>query len=242
MVKNVTKWFGELPGKIASAISGAVGKVTTWGTNVYNAAKKKVTETVSGVTSWFKELPGKIASAIASAVDRVASWGSSLVSKGKAAASSLVSAVVDTVKSLPGKMVSIGSDLAAGVWQGMSNSLSWIKNRIREWVGNVKSFLMNLFDIHSPSGWARDFIGFNIGAGVGEGVEDSLSRVKQSMGKMKSAIAGTMDVGTYAAGSTAAVSGGKTINFYQTNNSPRELSRREIYRQTHNALAFAGGM
>lgn len=33
--------------------------------------------------------------------------------------------------------------------------------------------------------------------------------------------------------------GGNTINFYQTNNSPKSLSRLEIYRQTKNALRYA---
>lgn len=242
-IDSLVKWWKELPGKISSAISSAVGKVTTWGTNVYNAAKKKVTETVSGVTKWFKELPGKIASAISGAVDKVVSWGKSLASKGKQAASDLVSAVVDKVKSLPDKMVSIGSDLAAGVWEGMSNSLSWIKNKISGWVGDVKDFLLNLFDINSPSGWARDWLGFNIGAGAAVGLEDSFARVKQSSRKLKGVIADTMDVGPFGIPSPRGVAaGGRTIIFNQTNNSPRELSRREIYRQTHNALAFAGGM
>jgi hypothetical protein len=39
-----------------------------------------------------------------------------------------------------------------------------------------------------------------------------------------------------------AVSGGVVNNFYQTNNSPKSLSRLEIYRQTSNLLGFAGGV
>jgi hypothetical protein len=33
----------------------------------------------------------------------------------------------------------------------------------------------------------------------------------------------------------------RVTNFYQTNNSPKALSRTEIYRQTKNQLEFAGG-
>jgi hypothetical protein len=33
-----------------------------------------------------------------------------------------------------------------------------------------------------------------------------------------------------------------TYNFYQTNNSPKSLSRLEIYRQTRNQLNFAKGV
>jgi hypothetical protein len=31
-------------------------------------------------------------------------------------------------------------------------------------------------------------------------------------------------------------------NFYQTNNSPKALSRLEIYRQSKNLLGYAGGV
>lgn len=240
---DMVAWFKKLPGNISDAISGAISRVTTWGSNLYNAAKKKVSETVSGVTTWFKELPGKIASAIAGAVDRVVQWGSNLASKGKQAASNLVSAVVNGVTSLPGKMVSIGSDIAAGVWDGISGSLSWIKDKISGWVGNVTNFIKNLFGINSPSRLMRDEVGMMLGLGVGEGVEDSIGHVRKSMNKLAKSTVDTLGGSTLGGAATGAVgAGGKTIIFNQTNNSPRALSRREIYRQTHNALAFAGGV
>lgn len=241
-IDSLVKWWKELPGKISSAISGAVGKVTTWGRNLYNAAKTKVTETVSGVTSWFKELPGKIASAISGAVDRVVSWGKSMASKGKQAASDLVSAVVDKVKSLPGDMLSIGSDIAAGVWDGISGSLSWIKGKISGWVGDVTSFIKRLFGINSPSRLMRDEVGMMLGLGVGEGVEDSIGNVRKSLNKLATSAVDTIGGSALGGPSPKGVAaGGKTIIFNQTNNSPRALSQREIFRQTHNALAFVGG-
>lgn len=58
------------------------------------------------------------------------------------------------------------------------------------------------------------------------------------------------EVGKLSTGSfrTVATAGDTTnnvtniTNFYQTNNSPKALSRTEIYRQTSNQLAFAGGV
>lgn len=237
--KGLVDWFKKLPTNISNAISGAVGKVTTWGKNLYNAAKTKVTETVSGVTSWFKELPGKIASAIAGAVDRVVSWGKSLASKGKQAASDLVSSVVDGVKSLPDKMLSIGSNLASGLWKGLQNSVQWLKDKISSWVGDVLGFMENLFDINSPSGeteWQGEML-----------VGGYVKAIKKGREQMRKAMRGLGEAGLEALGGTPSApnapkaAGGKTIIFNQTNNSPRALSQREIFRQTHNALAFVGG-
>ena len=42
-------------------------------------------------------------------------------------------------------------------------------------------------------------------------------------------------------GGGAVVTGGKTYNFYQTNNSPKALSPAEVYRQTNNVLSLVGG-
>lgn len=42
-------------------------------------------------------------------------------------------------------------------------------------------------------------------------------------------------------GDTGSVAGGVVNNFYQTNNSPKALSRLEIYRQSKNLLGYAGG-
>lgn len=237
--KSLVEWFKKLPTNIGNAISGAVGKVTTWGSNLYNAAKTKVTETVSGVTKWFGELPGKIASAIAGAVDRVVSWGKSLAAKGAAAATSLVSSVVDGVKSLPGKMLSIGSNLASGLWQGLQNSVQWLKDKISSWVGDVLGFMERLFDINSPSGeteWQGEML-----------VGGYVKAIKKGREQMRKAMRGLGEAGLEALGGTPSApnapkaAGGKTIIFNQTNNSPRALSQREIFRQTHNALAFVGG-
>lgn len=237
--KSLVEWFKKLPTNISNAISGAISRVTAWGASLYNAAKTKVTETVSGVTSWFKELPGKIASAIAGAIDRVVSWGKNLASKGKQAASDLVSSVVDGVASLPGKMLSIGGNLVSGLWSGIQNSVQWLKDKISGWVGDVLGFMENLFDINSPSGeteWQGEML-----------VGGYVKAIKKGREQMRKAMRGLGEAGLEALGGTPSApnapkaAGGKTIIFNQTNNSPRALTQREIFRQTHNALAFVGG-
>jgi len=236
---SLVTWFKELPGKIASAISGAVQKVTTWGKNVYEAAKKKVSETISGVTTWFKELPGKIASAISGAVQSIGQWGANMVAKGKEAAGNLVSSIVNGVTSLPGKLLDVGRNLVSGLWNGISGSFQWIKNKISGWVGNVLDFIKNLFGIHSPS-TETEWQGEQLVAGYVKALQNGRRTMASAMqGLVKSGL-DSVDVNPSFGGASGGV-GGKTIIFNQTNNSPLALSRREIYRQTHNALAHVGG-
>lgn len=74
-----------------------------------------------------------------------------------------------------------GTFLVEGLWQGMSNSLTWIRNKIRGWVGNVTDFIKRLFGINSPSRLFRDEIGKNLALGLGEGFTDNMEEVKRDM-------------------------------------------------------------
>ena len=238
-IKNIVNWFKALPGKIGSAIVGAIETVKTWGTNVFNAFKTSITNTISNIVTWFKQLPGKIWNAIIGAVESVAEWGKNLFAKGKEAASNLVTAIVDGVKSIPGKMLEVGKNLVSGLWEGIKNSFEWIKDKIKEWVGNVMDFIKRLFGIHSPSAVMRDEVGKMLGLGMAEGITKSKKNVQSAMNGLRGAVTGDFAPGSGQAGGIAPA--GKTISLVQNNYSPKALSRREIYRQTHNALAFAGG-
>ena len=122
---------------------------------------------------------------IASALGQVANamfqvigqWFSKMLQKGK----ELVGKIGEGLRSGISNIMSIGRNIVEGIWNGISNALGWIKDKIRGWVGNVMSFLKRLFGISSPSKWARDTIGLNIARGVGLGFEDGMNDVTKMM-------------------------------------------------------------
>ena len=228
-VASVAEWFSKTASNIAKFFSNA------W-TNIKNAWSKagewfsgiwsKITGVFSSVGSWFGNIFRNAWTGITNAFANVGSFFSGIWSKIKSAFS------IDG-------MLSIGKNLVTGLWNGISNSFQWIKDKISGWVGNVMDFIKGLFGIHSPSAVMRDEVGKMLGLGMAEGIEDSRNAVNGAVRKLgDAALGGLSPVGGGAPGAAA---GGRTIIFNQTNNSPRALSRREIYRQTHNALAFAGG-
>lgn len=238
---DAVAWVKQLPGKIGSAISGAISTVAAWGANLAQTAKTKASEMVSNVINWAKQLPGKLGSAISGAISSIVSWGASLAEKGKAAASKLLNSVVNGVSSLPGKLLSVGKNLVQGLWNGISNSVSWIKSKISGWVGDVLGFIKGLFGIASPSK-ETEWQGEMLVSGYVKALTKGKKAMQTAMrGLAESGLDAAGGVTVNANGSTGGA-GGKTIIINQTNNSPKALSRREIYRQTHNALAFAGGV
>ena len=75
----------------------------------------------------------------------------------------------------------IGGNLIKGLWDGISNSFDWIKNKIAQWVGDVFNFIKKLFGIASPSKLFRDEIGANLALGIGEGFSNEMKNVQRQM-------------------------------------------------------------
>lgn len=200
------------------------------------------------------KLPGKMLEVLDSIVNGIRN---SLGSIGSAAAD-IVSAIWDHIKELPGMMLDVGRDLVEGLWNGISDMVGWIGDKISGFGDSVLGGLKDFFGIASPSKVMRDEVGKFLPAGIAIGIEDStLSAVKsvrsmadklrntavESLNGMTSGAAYRMQQNpmTAAVRKNAAVvnnyyktDNSRTVN--QTNNSPKALSRLEIYRQTNNAL------
>ena len=79
------------------------------------------------------------------------------------------------------KIKEIGTNIVKGIMEGITNSLDWIKERLKDWVGNVTKFLKKIFKIGSPSKLMADEIGYWMGEGVGVGFVDAMDDVEKQM-------------------------------------------------------------
>ncbi len=80
-----------------------------------------------------------------------------------------------------GTMWESGKELIAGLWEGIKNSGTWIKDKLKNWVGDVTQFIKNLFGIASPSKLMEKEVGFNLGAGIANGIKGSANLVEKAM-------------------------------------------------------------
>lgn len=130
----------------------------------------------------------------------------------KARVSGAVQSIKSAISNAFSNMASIGTAIVQGIWNGISGGLGWIKSKITGWVGNVKSFLKNLFGIGSPSKWARDEIGYNVVRGLALGLADNAGIVDSAMQSLMP----TMSVGMSSLKTATGSSGGMNavINVY----------------------------
>jgi len=80
-----------------------------------------------------------------------------------------------------GKIADIGKNLVQGLWNGINDAKNWILDKIKGFGQSILNGIKSFFGIHSPSTLFRDEIGENLGLGIGEGFEDSLSTVYKDM-------------------------------------------------------------
>lgn len=125
----------------------------------------------------------------------------------------IISALVGGFKNYFSNMNEVGKNLVSGLWDGIKNSFTWIKNKIKGWVGDVMAFLKKLFGINSPSKVMADQVGKNLALGIGVGFEKNIGEVNKQIGEAMTFDDATVNVNANNGGVKG---GGLTV--YQTNN------------------------
>lgn len=170
--------------------------------------------------------------------------------------------ITNFIGNIIGKFISMkddifnaGQNLVEGLWNGIGDKFNWITGKIQEFTGGILDGIKDFFGIHSPSKLFETDIGYNLVYGLANGITKKTSTAVKSMTDLAKATVSpfsnlqanvgiaknNLSSGLSSSGgnSGSGSSGGTTLNFYQTNTSPKSLSRLEIYRQTKNQLNFA---
>lgn len=220
-------------------------KVKSTTSTVVNAIANFFTKTIPNALdkmgTFFKSLPSKIGSWLSNALDKVVNWGSNLASKGKEAARKLLDAIVEKVKEIPSKLKSIGSDIVKGLWNGINDMTSWIGKKIKGFGDSVVKGLKDFFGIKSPSRLMADEVGKFLPEGIAVGIDKNAKSVMSAMKDLTMNTVGAARNGLSSNVGGNALGGGVVNNFTQVINSPKQLNRLDIYRQSKNLLGYAGG-
>lgn len=184
IINNVVKWFKQLPSKIWTWLVNTVNRVKTWASNMKSRATTAGKNFVTAVVNFIKTLPSKIWTWLKNTANKVVTWGSDLATKGKQAGTKLLNAVVNKVKEIPGKIKTAGANIVTGLWNGINNKVTWLKNKIKGFVGNVTDWLKKFFKIKSPSRVMRDEIGRYIAEGIGVGIDENADKPLDALNKL----------------------------------------------------------
>jgi phage-related protein len=250
IIENIVQFFRELPEKIWEWLTNTIAKIATWAIQMQQNAAQAASDFISNVVTKIKELPGEVWSWLTNTIEKVKNFATDIGTKATEAAKNLWDNLVDGITGLPDKIYSIGSDIVEGLWNGINDMAGWIWDKIQGFGQGVLDGLRSFFDINSPSKVMADQIGKFLPMGMAEGIE---SKTKTAVNAMKKSAKKTLDAAKSAVANvsndlnigTNGIAGGNTsfvnnYTFNQTNNSPKALSRFDIYRQSKNLLAAKG--
>jgi phage-related minor tail protein len=145
------------------------------------------------------------------------------------------------------QLENIGENAMKGFVKGFNSKSAELNKSAKQLKKTLVSSIKKELGIHSPSKVMDREAGVFIIPGLTKGIERKLpvlqqmmQRVRENVVKPMKNVATTANLDVAARGARsiekAAAATTNTYNFYQTNNSPKALSRWDIYRQSRNLL------
>lgn len=212
---------------IKNGIVSMIGAVRGAGTNIMQA-----------IVNALLSLPSRLLSLGRSGVSGLASGVRGAAGLARSGITTVVNALVAVVRAAPSKMVSIGRQIVQGIANGIRNAASVVVNAL----GNVVSSAINAakrkLGIASPSKVFRDAVGQWIPKGIAVGITANADSVQESIDRLVDLKNFGMKNATQTMPATGTTKNERNTNitYYQTINSPKALSRREIRRETKNTV------
>ena len=247
---NIVQQLSQLPGEVWNWLLSVIAKVLAWSTEMQNKAWDAVSGFFRTISDKLSDLPGEVWSWLSNVLGRVGSFVSEMGYKAMDAAANLWNNLINGISGLPGEVYSIGSDIVYGIWNGISDVCGWLWGQLSGFCQEIWDNIAGFFGIASPSKLFKKELGFNLVYGLAEGVDDKVKTAVDAVNSLgqsvmtaaQKSLSVNPDVGSME---TAPQSGTVVNNYYnndnsrtinQTNNSPKALTRLEIYRQTRNAI------
>lgn len=146
----------------------------------------------------------------------------------------IIAAIVGGFVKGAGNLRNVGTDLIKGLWNGIADMASWIKDKIKGFGKGVLDSLKSFFGIHSPSRVMETQVGKYLAEGIGVGFMheiDSVNKDIENSMKPLTAARSFAIYGTFDSASPIATGGG---NVAPINSNSQWLDRLTASMQADN--------
>ena len=154
------------------------------------------------------------------------------------------------LKVLKKDLKDVGKQAVDGFIKGFNSKNSKVNESVENWAENIVKTVKKQLKIKSPSRVFRYEVAGNIIDGFIKGIATRTRSAVKTMKEFSNKMTDSANISIGSAKRGMLLSSGgavtnnnsPTYNFYQTNNSPKALSRLEIYRDTRNMIKFQAGL
>lgn len=191
----------EIGGVIVKYVTNIIANIKQFGTTLMGW----LTPFISNIKNTFSNWINNIKTSFTTAFNYIKNTVSQIVTN----VQTFVTNVVNKLKELPEKVVSIGKDLVKGLWNGISDKVDWVLEKIKGMGASIEKAIKKQLGIASPSKVFAE-IGRFTAEGFGLGFEDTMGDVETDMANTFDNLTGSMIAEVTANGTGANMIGDAT--------------------------------
>lgn len=226
LLENVSVIVDAITPMIPEVINGLITAITENAPMLIGAAIQMAIALGSGLVQAIPQILASIPQVVGAILNGFGTGLAPMLEKGKEAISGMWAGISESASMLwsniqnfvttniiepfKAKLVevkNIGVNIVKGIWDGILSSVAWLKGKITSWVGDVLSFLKQLFGIASPSKVTAGYGRFLV-MGLAEGIEDNIGMATSAWDNVADA------VGVNVGAGQSVVYQGATVNLY----------------------------
>ena len=140
----------------------------------------KLKEGFTAVINWVKSTFTKWRSDIGANVSKASSDFLQKITDIRGKITEFAIGVFNKIAEIPKKVVSVGSNIASGIWDGLRAKLDYLKQRIAEFGNSIISKIKSVFKISSPSRVTKELGGY-LAEGLGIGFQNEMRAVNEDI-------------------------------------------------------------
>ena len=189
---------------VSQGLTNVINTVKGWGTNIKNFVVNLWNNIVSGVKNFINNLKTNFSNGFNAIKTNI----SNVINNIK----NFVTNILNTLRQLPEQARSMGHNLIAGLWNGISNMVDWVVDKVSGFANSIVSTVKKAFGIASPSKVFAEIGGF-LAEGLDEGFADGMEDVKDDMLSASDGLTASMTAEVTAYGANASTLSGNETTY-----------------------------
>ena len=198
IIAAITEVLPQLIDGIISGIIALIPLIIDCGIQLFVALIENVSMIISKICDALPDLINGIIDGILSHLDEIIECGVQLfvalienlpkiLEALVEACGKIIEAILEAIGKGFSKMAEAGLNLVKGLWQGIKDAASWLKNKIAGWVDDVIGAIKGFFGINSPSKVTAED-GKYLAMGLGKGITDNIKYATDAVKQMGEAV------------------------------------------------------
>ena len=198
IIATINEVLPQLIDGIISGIVALIPLIIDCGIQLFVALIENVSMIISKICDALPDLINGIIDGILSHLDEIIECGVQLfvalvenlpkiLEALVEACGKIIEAILEAIGKGFSKMAEAGLNLVKGLWQGIKDAASWLKNKIAGWVDDVIGAIKGFFGINSPSKVTAED-GKYLAMGLGKGITDNIKYATDAVKQMGEAV------------------------------------------------------